>query len=113
MFSCNIFKRKYCTVSFLETLLVRDFHTRYINNIDKNGTICNTCRIKVYNIDRTIYNQTGHLPTTVVEFTKERSTCDSQDDVDELVTIPMMSVNKSHNICAICRVKIKAFVCMG
>lgn len=81
--------------------------------MDKNGTICNTYRMKVYNIDRTIYNQTGRLPTTVVEFTEERNTCDSQDDVDELVTIPMMSVNKLHNICAICRKKIKAFVCMG
>lgn len=66
--------------------------------------------MKVYNIDRTNYNQTGPLPTTAAE---ERNACDSQDDVDEPVTIPMMSVNKSHNICAICRVKIKTFVCMG
>lgn len=69
--------------------------------------------MKVYNIDITNYNQTGPLPTTAVEFTEERNACDSQDDVDELVTIPMMSVNKSHNICAICRVKIKTVVCMG
>lgn len=77
-----------------------EFYSRH-NNIDKNGTICNACRMKVYNIGRTIYKQTGHLPTTVVEFTEERNTCNTQDDVDELVTIPMMSVNKSHNICAI------------
>lgn len=53
------------------------------------------------------------MPTTVVEFTEERHTCDSQDDVDVLVTIPMMSVSQCHNICAICRVKIKPLVCMG
>lgn len=28
-------------------------------------------------------------------------------------TIPMMSVSKSHNVCAICRASIKPLVCIG
>lgn len=59
----------------------------------------------MYNIDRTINKQTDHLPTTVADITENRNTCNTQDDVDELVTIPIMPMNKSHNICAICRLK--------
>lgn len=59
--------------------------------------------MKVFNIHRTICKQTGHLPTTVAEFYEELNTCNNQDDIDELITIPVMSVNKSHNVYAICR----------
>lgn len=62
---------------------------------------------------RTIYKQIDHLPATVAEITEKRNTCNAQDDVDELVTIPMMPMNKSHNICTICILKKKPYVCIG
>lgn len=41
------------------------------DNIDKNGTICNACRMMVNNIDRTICKQTGHcLSSNVQIFTQ-------------------------------------------
>lgn len=104
-----------CTVSNKGVKLGQGKNTPYIkqfefysgkkNNIDTNGTICNACRIKMYNINRTINKQTDHLPTTVADITENLNTCNTQDDVDELVTIPIMPMNKSHNICAICRLK--------
>lgn len=64
------------------------------STIDRDGAVCNACRMKVYNTDRSIIKQSTCVPTPVAALNVEPNACNDEYDKDELVTIPTLSVSK-------------------